>query len=156
LTLKECVYRGSLRPGGPGMHSRGLYLFSEVFDLKPTSGLSLQNSAHLSNFWRPRTVSAAYLLNRRRSRPRILWMRESRRLPTTLKDRGRRRGRLALHGAKHIRGEGAWGDPGSTRPACVVADIIAGDQFHRNQNGLLFRFLPLEDIVTGFDSFLGH
>ena len=55
-----------------------------------------------------------YLLNRRRprrrSRPRLLWMRESRRLPTTLKDRerererGRRRGRLALHGAKHMPG----------------------------------------------------
>jgi len=32
-----------------------------------------------------------YLLNRRRSRPRLLWMRESRRLPTTLKDRERER-----------------------------------------------------------------
>jgi len=53
-----------------------------------------------------------YLVNRRRprrrSRPRLLWMRESRRLPTTLKDRdrGRRRGRFALHGAKKIPG---WG-----------------------------------------------
>jgi len=31
---------------------------SEVFDLKPTSGLYLKNSAHLSNFLTPRTVSA--------------------------------------------------------------------------------------------------
>jgi hypothetical protein len=38
------------------------YVFSEVFDLKPTSGLYLKNSAHLSNFLTPRTVSA--LLNR--------------------------------------------------------------------------------------------
>jgi hypothetical protein len=33
-------------------------VFSEVFDLKPTSGLYLKNSAHLSNFLTPRTVSA--------------------------------------------------------------------------------------------------
>jgi hypothetical protein len=41
---------------GPGTTGR-LYLFSEVFDLKPTSGLYLKNSAHLSNFLTPRTVS---------------------------------------------------------------------------------------------------
>jgi hypothetical protein len=34
------------------------YLYSEVFDLKPTSGLYLKNSAHLSNFLTQRTVSA--------------------------------------------------------------------------------------------------
>jgi hypothetical protein len=34
------------------------YLFSEVFDLKPTSGRYLKNWAHLSNFFTPRTVSA--------------------------------------------------------------------------------------------------
>jgi hypothetical protein len=33
------------------------YAFSEVFDLKPTSGLYLKNSAHLSDFLTPRTVS---------------------------------------------------------------------------------------------------
>src|SRR6202023_3151512 len=42
-----------LRPGD---------VFSEVFDLKPTNGLYLKNSAHLSNFLTPRTVST--LLNR--------------------------------------------------------------------------------------------
>jgi hypothetical protein len=45
---------------GPGTTGR-LYLFSEVFDLKPTSGLYLKNSAHLSNFLTPRTVSADHL-----------------------------------------------------------------------------------------------
>jgi hypothetical protein len=34
------------------------YVFSEVFDRKPTSRLYLKNSAHLSNFLPPRTVSA--------------------------------------------------------------------------------------------------
>jgi hypothetical protein len=37
------------------------YVFSEVFDLKPTSGLCLKNSAHLSNFLTPRTVSAIHI-----------------------------------------------------------------------------------------------
>jgi hypothetical protein len=34
-------------------------VFSEVFDLKPTSGLYLKNSARLFNFLTPRTVSAS-------------------------------------------------------------------------------------------------
>ena len=37
-----------------------LYLFSEVFDLKPTSVLYLKNPAHLSSFLTPRTVSAVH------------------------------------------------------------------------------------------------
>ena len=46
------------RPDLPAEVSMASYLYSEVFDLKPTSGLYLRNSAHLSNFLTPRTVSA--------------------------------------------------------------------------------------------------
>ena len=46
------------RPDLPAEVSKASYLYSEVFDLKPTSGLYLKNSAHLSNFLTPRTVSA--------------------------------------------------------------------------------------------------
>src|ERR1700722_15131098 len=43
----------------PGVRiGKASYLFSEVFELKPTSGLYLKNPAHLSNFLTPRTVSA--------------------------------------------------------------------------------------------------
>jgi hypothetical protein len=45
-------------PDLPAEVSMASYLYSEVFDLKPTSGLYLKNSAHLSNFLTPRTVSA--------------------------------------------------------------------------------------------------
>src|SRR3984893_10744503 len=48
------------------------------------------------------------------------------------------------------------GDSTLTCPARVFVDIIAGDQFHWNQNGLAFGFLPLQNIVTRFDRFLGH
>jgi hypothetical protein len=41
-----------------------VYLFSEVFDLKPTSGLYLKHPAHLSNFLTPRTVSAGITARR--------------------------------------------------------------------------------------------
>jgi hypothetical protein len=41
--------------------SKPSYLYSEVFDLKPTSGLYLKNSAHLSNFLTPRTVRPGFL-----------------------------------------------------------------------------------------------
>jgi hypothetical protein len=46
------------RPDLPAEVSKASYLYSEVFDLKPTSGLYLKNSAHLANFLTPRTVSA--------------------------------------------------------------------------------------------------
>jgi hypothetical protein len=46
--------------GVPGVEAP--YVFSEVFDLKPTSGLCLKNLAHLSNFLAPRTVSAIIVL----------------------------------------------------------------------------------------------
>ena len=49
---------GAQAPCGPGPGDKSPYVFSEVFDLKPTSGLYLKNSAHLSNFLTPRTVSA--------------------------------------------------------------------------------------------------
>ena len=43
-----------------GPKGLALYVFSEVFDLKPTRGLYLKNSAHLSNFLTPRTVSEVF------------------------------------------------------------------------------------------------
>jgi hypothetical protein len=43
----------------PQDSSRETYVFGEVFDLKPTSGLYLKNSARLFNFLTPRTVSAS-------------------------------------------------------------------------------------------------
>ena len=46
------------RPDLPAEVSMASYLYSEVFDLKPTSGLYLKNSAHLANFLTPRTVRA--------------------------------------------------------------------------------------------------
>jgi hypothetical protein len=44
---------------GFNLVAKTLYLVSEVFDLKPTSGLYLKNSARLFNFLTPRTVSAS-------------------------------------------------------------------------------------------------
>jgi hypothetical protein len=41
----------------PAEVSKASYLYSEVFDLKPTSGLYLKNSGRLFNFLTPRTVS---------------------------------------------------------------------------------------------------
>jgi hypothetical protein len=41
-----------------------MYLWSEVFDLKPSSGLYPKNSAHLSNFLTPRTVSPGFTARR--------------------------------------------------------------------------------------------
>jgi hypothetical protein len=45
------------RPDLPAEVSKASYLYSEVFDLKPTSGLYLKNSGRLFNFLTPRTVS---------------------------------------------------------------------------------------------------
>jgi hypothetical protein len=63
-----CIAKSSTsnRPGGgyldkdKGLRPKGAYRFSEVFDLKPISGRCLKNSAHLSNFFTPRTVSAGH------------------------------------------------------------------------------------------------
>jgi hypothetical protein len=46
------------RPDLPAEVSKASYLYSEVFDLKPTSGLYLKNSGRLFNFLTPRTVRA--------------------------------------------------------------------------------------------------
>jgi hypothetical protein len=47
------------------------YVYSEVFDLKPTSGLYLKNSAYLSNFLTSRTVSAVYPAQRAAEQPGV-------------------------------------------------------------------------------------
>jgi len=56
--------KGLHRPPAYVLRRDASYLFSEVFDLKPTSGLYLKNSAHLSSFSTPRTVSAGFTARR--------------------------------------------------------------------------------------------
>ena len=111
----------------------GMYVFSEVFDLKPTSGLShaqswLKNPAHLSHFFTERTVSAdRHLCNRPRPRPRprsrsLNVVGNSARFPrakesrTRTTTRTRTIGEVPIRAPKHIR-------PSGTGPlfACLQA-----------------------------------
>ena len=58
--MRVNLFLQATRPDLPAEVSKASYLYSEVFDLKPTSGLYLKNSAHLANFLTPRTVSEVF------------------------------------------------------------------------------------------------